>query len=272
MTEKNVNFVPINRFRIMKISKAKVSFIASLKMKKHRDANAMFVAEGEKCVGDLLPYFKPVTIVLKEGFVANDNVMKVLDNHRDITFEATAKELDKMTSFSTSSPILAVFEKPNYEVDESLITTDLSLVLDGIQDPGNLGTIVRLADWYGVTQIFCSKETADVYNSKAVQSTMGALSRVKLFYCDLEQLIEQHEDISVCGLLLDGKNIYRSELPKAAFVVMGNEGNGISQVIRRKVTSSLLIPSYPQGVATSESLNVAMATAITLSEFRRRLC
>jgi TrmH family RNA methyltransferase len=101
---------------------------------------------------------------------------------------------------------------------------------------------------------------------------MGALSRVKLFYCDLEQLIEQHEDISVCGLLLDGKNIYRSELPKAAFVVMGNEGNGISQVIRRKVTSSLLIPSYPQGVATSESLNVAMATAITLSEFRRRLC
>ena len=136
--------------------------------------------------------------------------------------------------------------------------------------PGNLGTIIRICDWFGVRQIIASPACADVFNAKTVQASMGSISRVRVFYRNLVDFIGLYQEIPVAGLLLDGNNIYSSPLPKPCFIVMGNEGNGITAEIRKLLTLRLLIPSYPSGVPTAESLNVAMATGITLSEFRRR--
>ena len=144
--------------------------------------------------------------------------------------------------------------------------SQLALVLDGVQDPGNLGTIIRIADWFGIATIFCSEDTADAWNPKVVQATMGSIARVQIVYCDLQQLLKD-TTLPVYGTLLDGNNIYEQELKPEGYIVMGNEGNGISAPIRQLVTHRLLIPSFRPG---AESLNVAIATAITCSEFRRR--
>ena len=155
---------------------------------------------------------------------------------------------------------------------DDLGTDHLVLALDGIQDPGNMGTICRIADWFGIEDIVCSNETADVYNPKAIQATMGAIARVRVHYCDLADCLANARDhgVPVYGTLLDGGNIYDSELSMNGIIVMGNEGNGISGPVRSCVTQRLLIPNYPTGRITTESLNVAIATAITVAEFRRR--
>ena len=160
-------------------------------------------------------------------------------------------------------------EMPDVQIEKGL-EKRLALVLDGIQDPGNFGTILRIADWFGIKDVFCSKDTVDVYNPKAVQATMGAVSRVNVVYCSLSELFATYKEMPVYGTLLDGNNIYETPLAQAGFIVMGNEGKGISEEIRRLVTGKLLIPSYPIGTPTSESLNVGMATAIVVAEFRRR--
>lgn len=164
------------------------------------------------------------------------------------------------------------FEQPHYDFDADVASRSLCLALDDVQDPGNLGTIVRIADWFGIEHIFCSNGTADIYNPKTVQATMGAIARVKLHYCNLPEFIgnASEKNIPVFGTFLDGENIYTQHLPKNGIIVMGNEGNGISEQIARKVSHRLLIPNYPQGCETSESLNVAVATAIVCAEFRRR--
>lgn len=144
----------------------------------------------------------------------------------------------------------------------------LSIALDGIQDPGNLGTIIRIADWFGITTIYCSEDTADCYNPKVVQATMGSLAHIDIVYTDLEALLRQY-DGPIYGTLLDGQNIYQQELSSEGIIVMGNEGNGISPAIRQLVTHKLLIPNYNPSSETAESLNVAIATAITCAEFRR---
>ncbi|EKC70747.1 tRNA/rRNA methyltransferase, partial [human gut metagenome] len=141
---------------------------------------------------------------------------------------------------------------------------------DGVQDPGNLGTIIRIADWFGITHIYCSQDTADVYNPKVVQATMGSIARVKVEYGDLLGLVESlPADVPVYGTLLDGDNIYQQKLENRGLIVMGNEGKGISPALAKKVNHKLLIPNFPEGRATADSLNVAIATAITCSEFRR---
>jgi TrmH family RNA methyltransferase len=256
----------------MKISKAKVSFIASLKLKKNRDAESLFMAEGEKCVADTFPCFKLKYLVVRADYVYSDAIRSIVDSlPDDVLLEASHQDFNKISSLATPPSVVAVFHKPEWSVDRSLIVNDITLMLDGVQDPGNLGTIIRLADWFGVRQIFCSRTTVDLFNSKTIQSTMGALARERVFYVDLASLIDEY-DIPVCGLLLEGENIYHKPLPSPAFVLMGSEGRGVSQELRRKITSALLIPSYPPGEPTSESLNVATATAITLAEFRRGLC
>jgi len=146
----------------------------------------------------------------------------------------------------------------------------LCLALDEVQDPGNLGTIIRIADWFGIEHIFCSQGTADVYNPKVVQATMGALARVHVHYVNLSELIDSLPDIPVYGTFLDGTNIYEQELSQTGIIVMGNEGNGISPEVRKVINRRLYIPNYPANRPTSESLNVAVATAITCAEFRRR--
>jgi len=229
------------------LSKNQIKLINSLSHKKFRDEYRLFVAEGEKLVNDLMPYFECVLEV------------------------ADAEDLRKVSQLNTPSSMLAVFkqrEQLSIEQDAS----SLVLALDSVQDPGNLGTIIRTADWFGIRNILCSRQTADVYNSKVVQSTMGALARVNVVYCDLEKVLSEYKQNgwNVYGTFLEGSSIYETDLKRQkSIIVMGNEGNGISEKIKQLVTDKLLIPSFPKGEPTSESLNVAIATAITLSEFRR---
>ena len=180
--------------------------------------------------------------------------------------------MNKMSQFTTPSDVMAVYEIPKCDYSDDEVRNGLNIVLDNVQDPGNLGTIMRLADWYGITNIFASKSTVDVYNHKVVQATMGAISRMKVHYCDLDLLLDEYDDMPVMGTFLDGDNIYCSELPgKGAFVIFGNEGQGISAKVAAHVTQRLHIPAMPRRGAKSESLNVGIAAAITISELRRRL-
>jgi TrmH family RNA methyltransferase len=171
----------------------------------------------------------------------------------------------------TPQEVLAVFEQPSYEMKADVVSQSLCLALDDIQDPGNLGTIIRVADWFGIEHIFCSQGTVDVYNPKTIQATMGALARVKLHYCDLPSFIASLKDIPVYGTFLDGDNMYEKKLTPHGLVVMGNEGNGVSAEVANLVNERLYIPNYPPQRETSESLNVAMATGIICAEFRRRM-
>ena len=179
--------------------------------------------------------------------------------------------MKKASQLKTAPQIIGVFYQPKYDIEEIDLNEKLHLVLDGIQDPGNMGTIVRLADWFGIEHIFCSSDTADIYNSKTVQATMGAIARVKVHYVDLADFFKNNNNLPVFGTFLEGENIYQADLPKNGFIVMGNEGKGISFNVQKLITNKLFIPNYPADMSTSESLNVAVATAIVCSEFRRRL-
>ena len=183
---------------------------------------------------------------------------------------ATPTQISQISSLSTASDVDAIYQLPKWEVDSNQITDNLTLVLDGVQDPGNLGTIIRIADWFGIHQIVASHDTVDVFNPKTIQATMGAISRVRVIYTDLESLLKSHNDLPIYGTLLEGENIYEKSLKSPAFIIMGNEGKGISPAIRELISEGLFIPSYPGDIETSESLNVGVATAITIAEFRRQ--
>ncbi len=171
---------------------------------------------------------------------------------------------------SSPSPVLAVVRKKLFD-SSSVEAEGLILALDSVRDPGNLGTIIRIADWFGIRTILASRDTVDVYNPKVVQATMGAIFRVKLIYCDLPDTLEiLSKSMPVYGTFLEGENIYTETLDKNAVIVMGSESNGISDKVASIVSRKIHIPSFTQGEATSESLNVAVASAITCSEFRRR--
>lgn len=237
------------------LSKNQIKLIKSLELKKNRKREGLFVAEGPKVVGDLLKAgFKPHTIFSTQP---RDNAQIVTD-----------EELRRISFLQHPQEVLALLyipETPHVKTLEGR----LSLALDGVQDPGNVGTIIRIADWFGIDSIFCSMDTADVYNPKVVQATMGSLAHVPIIYCDLQELMA-NANVPVYGTLLDGTNIYEQELSKEGVIVMGNEGNGISEEIRKLVSRKLLIPNFNINTETAESLNVAIATAITCSEFRRR--
>ena len=236
-----------------RISKAQVKQVKSLQIKKFRDELGLFVAEGDKCVSELAKAFELVNLY-REG-----------EN-------ATRTEIEQMSGLRTPQGVIGVFRKKSDTIGLNQIESDLTLALDGIQDPGNLGTIIRTCDWFGVHDIYCSIDTADCYNTKVVQATMGALARVHIHYVDLPKWIkEQGAMTPVYGTLLDGEDMYAKPFQKSGIIVMGNEGNGISQEVRQLITNPILIPSYPKNVETSESLNVSIATAIVLAEFRRSI-
>lgn len=247
------------------LSKNKIKYIRSLELKKNRKETHAFLAEGHKLVGDLLGHFPCILLVATS---------KWLHNHKKIQaeeiIEVTEEELSRASLLKTPQEVLAVFRQPHYPFNPAIAQEQLCLALDDVQDPGNLGTIVRIADWFGIRHIFCSTGTADIYNPKTVQATMGAIARVELHYCDLPQTIGSLRDVPVFGTFLDGDNIYTQELDSRGIIIMGNEGKGISPEVSRFINRRLLIPNFPQGCETSESLNVAVATAITCSEFRRR--
>jgi RNA methyltransferase, trmH family len=167
--------------------------------------------------------------------------------------------------------MLGVFKLPRNEHYTEFPITQLVLALDGVQDPGNLGTIIRVADWFGIKDIFCSLDTADCWNPKVVQATMGSIARVQLHYVDLNKMVESlPADYPIYATLLDGENIYKQELSHHGMIVMGNEGKGISPILRTKINRKLYIPNYSSNEDTAESLNVAIATSIVCAEFRRR--
>ena len=180
------------------------------------------------------------------------------------------RQMDKMSMLKTASDVMAVYEFKVVPAIE-MLDKKLSLVLDGIQDPGNLGTIIRIADWFGIENVFCSNDTVDVYNPKVVQATMGAISRVNVRYGSLPQLFQKYPHLPVYATMLDGSNLYDADLQNRGFIVMGNEGKGISEEVAGFANKKLLIPSFPKGAVTSESLNVGMATAVVVAEFRRRI-
>jgi len=359
------------------LSNNQVKWLRSLKQKKQRDAEKVFVAEGEKLVGDLIPYFRLKCLVVNSQFtIYNSQFTLILNLFQDLAphavrphdakqlvsasrsflypdlrqgedslseslnsqskshksqseslnsqseslnsqsesrksihpstsctpvaflppktdinyqlknfdyFEANETQMSQISSMKTPQGILAVFEQkplsmglglgkvPSIGEGVGVRSNDWLLVLDGVQDPGNLGTIIRTADWFGFRCIVCSKDTADCYNPKVVQATMGALGRVDIYYTDLNEFLTASKTfkLPVYGTLLDGKNLYDSPLPEKGILIMGNEGKGISPQIRRFITHPTLIPSYPKDTPTSESLNVATATAIMLAEIRR---
>lgn len=251
----------------MSLSKSKIKYIQSLKEKKYREEYNAFVAEGDKMVSDLLPILKCELLVATAGFLQSGQ--GVTGNVAEI-IEVPKSDIQKASFLKNPQQVIAVFEQPRFSLDTKVLRTQLSLMLDGIQDPGNLGTIVRLADWYGIENIICSEDTVDVYNPKVVQATMGALARVKLTYTDLDRFIDQLEDIPIYGTFLDGEDLYSSSLAESGIIVMGNEGKGIRPEIAKRINKRLYIPNYPKSRETSESLNVAIATAIICSEFRRR--
>ena len=246
------------------ISKNKIKYIRSLELKKNRNKEGKFVAEGFKVVDDLLALQPADLIVATQEWLHG----KHLADQTEV-IEVTEEELKKVSFLQHPQQVLAVFGQATLG-DYSINTNELSLALDGVQDPGNLGTIIRIADWFGITHIYCSQDTADVYNPKVVQATMGSIARVKVEYGNLLALVESlPADVPVYGTLLDGDNIYQQQLENRGLIVMGNEGKGISPALAKKVNHRLLIPNFPEGRATADSLNVAIATAITCSEFRR---
>lgn len=239
------------------LTKSEIKRIRSLGDKTGRENENRFVAEGEKLVGELLDSDFTVHEVYRVG----ENV--------------SAAEMGRLSFLRTPTPVLAVAEIPARPAGANI--EGLCLALDDVQDPGNVGTIIRLADWFGVREVFCSPATADCWSPKVVQATMGAILRVRVHYGPLEPLLKRAAEsgVPIYGTFLQGENIYSLDLaPDRGVVVMGNEGRGISTTVAGRVSHKLHIPPYPFEASnpTSESLNVAMATAIVLSEFRRRGC
>lgn len=249
------------------ISKNKIKFIRSLELKKNRTKEGLFVAEGHKVVGDLLALQPARLIVATAEWIKG----KILAQETEV-IEVSEEELRKVSFLQHPQQVIGVFRQASSSFGFSDIdTSQLSLALDGVQDPGNLGTIIRIADWFGITHIYCSPDTADVYNPKVVQATMGSIARVRVEYGNLPGMVESlPADVPVYGTLLDGDNIYQQNLENRGLIVMGNEGKGISPALAAKVNRRLLIPNFPEGRATADSLNVAIATAIACAEFRRQ--
>jgi TrmH family RNA methyltransferase len=250
------------------LSKSKIKYIRSLELKKFRNLHNAFVAEGNKLVADMMGAFECEWMLAKTSWMATQGDIPaaelLVDENEDIA---------KVSFLKTPQDVIAVFKRPSFDISEADPSTRLVLAINGVQDPGNVGTIVRMADWFGIEHIVCSPDTADVFAPKTVQATMGALARVKVHYTDLEAGLKSAalRSIPVYGAFLNGDNLYTAPLSPAGILVVGNEGQGIRPEIESLIERRLYIPNYPPERATSESLNVAIATAIVCAEFRRRM-
>ncbi len=239
------------------LSKNQIKLIKSLEQKKGRVQNALFIVEGIKGVSEFLKSNYKLRHVYTTQLIFNVPI--------DLVSEISEAELKKISALKNPNTALAIFEIPEEKTSEE---EGLIVALDAIRDPGNLGTIIRLCDWYGIKTLVCGNNTVDCYNTKVVQATMGSLTRVNVQYLDLEAYLDSKKT-EVFGTFLAGENIYHTDLPTNGVIVLGNEANGISEAIATKVNRKLTIPQFGEIKAT-ESLNVANATAIVLSEFKRR--
>lgn len=240
------------------VSKNQIKLITSLQQKKYRKQEQLFFAEGVKVVQELLNS----NFELQDLFTTKQDFLTVPKNKVHAISEA---ELKKISALTTPNTCLAVFKIPKVK---EMVEKGLIVALDDVRDPGNLGTIIRLCDWFGIETLFCSEESVDIYNPKVVQATMGSISRVNVVYGNLETFLSQTK-LPIFGTFMDGKNIYQEELPKEGIIVMGNEANGISTSVEKLVSERIAIPRFGN-LQVTESLNVATATAIILSEFKRK--
>lgn len=244
------------------MTKAEIQLVRALADKRGRSEHRLFVAEGAKLIGELrASHLRIRKIFALEGVFAGEEVETV-----------APRDMERLSLLKTPSNSLALVEIPRYELCAGELAGRLTLALDDVQNPGNLGTIIRLADWFGITDVVCSPATADCFNPKVVQATMGAILRVRVHYTDLPSFLHETsaQGLPVYGTFLEGENLYDADLSDAGVIVMGNEGRGVTQAVGHAVTHKLLIPPYPADRRTTESLNVAMATGVVCAEFRRR--
>jgi RNA methyltransferase, TrmH family len=238
--------------------KAKAKYIQSLGQKKHRDEEGLFIAEGPKVVSELLqsaPQYVKEVYAVKEWLKDNSR-----HPQKKVFIEVSEEELEKLSQLKTPHQVVAVVKK--FDADKSVVVKGkITLVLDTIQDPGNLGTIIRIADWFGVLQVICSKDCADVYNPKTVQATMGSIARVKVFYTDLPSWLSQQKDIGIYATMLEGKDITKMNALKEGLIIIGNESKGIHEEILALANEKITIPKKGE----AESLNAAVAVGIVLS-------
>jgi TrmH family RNA methyltransferase len=249
------------------LTKNNAKRINSLRVKKFRNELGLFVAEGDRLVNEIMGSSLDVVEVYHTSKWATGRAMP---NAKLV--EVSDGEMRSISGLESPPPVIALVRIPEYSAATEELDADLCLALDEVQDPGNLGTIIRLADWFGVEHIICSQGTVDAFSPKVVQASMGAIARVKIIYCDLASELEKlRARLPIYGTFMDGENIYKTTLTHRGIIVMGNEGNGIGPTVEKRVTHRLHIPNFAVNRASVESLNVAMATAVVLSEFRRRL-
>ena len=239
------------------VSKNQIKLITSLQQKKYRFANQLFFAEGVKIIQELVES----NFELEHLYTTQNDFTDVAASKKTIIDES---DLKKISALTTPNTCLAVFKIPN---ESKISESGLIIALDSIRDPGNLGTILRLCDWFGISQIVCSKETVSIYNPKVIQATMGSIARVQVNYVDLNVFLAETK-LPIFGTFMDGENIYKTTLPQTGIIVMGNEANGISAAIEKQIQHRLTIPRFGE-IQKTESLNVATATAVVLSEFKR---
>lgn len=239
------------------LTKAEIQLYRSLGDKRERDTHGLFVAEGAKLVGEIVQ--SPLHIVRLMTTTNFPNAEQI-----------SVKDMERISQLKTPTDTFAVVEKPHYDLGTAHPESNLILALDGVQNPGNVGTIIRLADWFGIRDIVCSTDSADCFNPKVVQATMGAILRVRVHYANLKEYFDTiPSGTPIYGTFLEGNNLYSTSLENRGVIVMGSEGRGVSAEVAQKVTNKLFIPPYPADSQTSESLNVAIATAVICAEFRR---
>ncbi len=252
------------------LSKNQIKYISSLKQKKFRKIHNEFIAEGPKIVNELIENNFPVKSIyaLRSYLENNERLLKTSGIHLN---EINNKELERISTLTTPNGVLAVINIPEFHKSDIDFSKDICLVLENIQDPGNMGAIIRTADWFGVNTIICSEDTVDVYNPKVIQATMGSFARIKVIYHDLEKfLLAVPGNIPVYGASLHGMNIYKTDLTTNGLIITGNESKGISQRIQKYIKQNIKIPDYSLNDKKAESLNASIATALILAEFRRR--
>lgn len=240
------------------VGKNQIKVITSLQQKKFRKQHGLFFVEGKKIISELLQS----SFQLEKIYVLPKSENKFTPSFCETIDEASLK---KISALSTPSDCLAIFKIPE---PKDFVSKGLTVVLDSINDPGNLGTIIRLCDWFGIQNIICSNDTVDVYNPKTLQATMGSIARVNIIYTDISEFLSKQTQ-TIFGTFMDGKSVYETTLPKSGFLILGNEANGISGAVSKLVQERLSIPRFGENQAT-ESLNVAMASAMFLSEYARQ--
>ena len=247
------------------LSKGLIKLINSLRLKKYRQKHGLFIAEGQKMIEDLSSLNAPIKTIIsseKKFTTQGIEIVQCADN-----------ELDKISFLKTSQNVIALVEIPKYEINNIEVINELSIALDGVQDPGNMGTIIRIANWFGIKNVLCSYDCVDIYNPKVVQATMGALFGTKVHYINLVDQIKdllKLSDYHVYGTFMEEGSIYQSNLHAKGLIVMGNEGQGISPAVEQLISNRISIPSFSDGFKGAESLNVGVATGIIVSEFARQ--